>query len=457
MANDKTVLLVEDSPSLARVYLEYLRTEQYRMLHASGGEQAIAMIREHPVEAVLLDLVLPDMDGMEIMKWIQQEARPISVVIITAHGSIGRAVEAMRLGVYDFLEKPFSRERLIVTLRNALDRVSLVKIVGDMERTDFEGFTGASLVMQSIYRIIDSAAPSKASVFITGESGTGKEVCAQAIHNRSPRSAGPFVAINCAAIPKDLVESEIFGHVKGAFTGALQSRDGAAKRADGGTLFLDELGEMNLDLQAKLLRFIQTGAFGPVGSNALEEVDVRFIAATNRNPLELVRSGLLREDLYYRLHVIPVHLPPLRERGNDVMLIADRFLQTFSREEGRAFRGFNPEARAVLLDYDWPGNVRQLQNVVHNIVVLNDGDEVIPAMLPPPLAVSGPAPPAMPIDESVVEQERPILPLWQVEMEAIERAIRQCDESIPRAADLLGVSPSTLYRKRQAWKDKGLL
>jgi two-component system repressor protein LuxO len=392
----------------------------------------------------------------------------------------------MRLGAADFVSKPFGRSRLGVTVSNAIRQRELAAMVetyrDQFARDRFHGFIGGSLPMQSLYRIIESAAPSKATVFITGESGTGKELCAAAIHAQSRRSDGPFVAVNCAALPRDLMESEIFGHVKGAFTGAHRQREGAASLADGGTLFLDEIGEMDLDLQSKLLRFVQTGQFQRVGSGETVSVDVRIVCATNRDPLEMVRLGRFREDLYYRLHVVPMQIPPLRERGDDVLLIARSFLARYSLEEGKRFEGFTPECEQLLSRHRWPGNVRELENVVRNIVVLNDGPVVTLQMLPavvlqdassPAPAVTrvvataqgdAPAPvrieagPAsMPAEPPIVGQIRhtapapAIVPLWQVERDAIESAIAFYDGNIPRAAAALEISPSTIYRKRQSW------
>ncbi len=466
--NRQQVLLVEDTASLARVYTEYLRKEPYELSHAETGAAALERIARQPPDAILLDLGLPDMNGLEILKHVKSAELPTSVVVITAHGSIATAVEAMRAGAYDFLVKPFSADRLLVTLRNALERQHLARIVAtlkdDFGREQYFGFIGASLAMQSVYRIVDSAAGSKATIFITGESGTGKEVCAQAVHQRSPRHAAPFVAINCAAIPRDLMESEIFGHVKGAFTGAVAEHEGAAARAHEGTLFLDEICEMDLDLQTKLLRFVQTGSFVKVGGRTTEKVDVRFICASNKDPLKEVEAGRFREDLYYRLHVIPVHLPPLRERDEDVMALARHFLTLFAREEKKRFQALSPEVEAVFRSYAWPGNVRQLQNVLRNIVVLNDGETVTREMLPPPLdrveaqghttAPGAPraAPPAAPADGG---SPGSIRPLWEVEKETIEEAIRRCQGNIPKAATQLGISASTIYRKRMSWQAGG--
>jgi two-component system repressor protein LuxO len=458
------VLLVEDSPSLSRAYEEYLRNGPYKVVHVDTGAAAIAELDRRVPEAVVLDLKLPDMDGMSILTRITGARMPTVVIVITAHGSINVAVDAMRGGAFDFLVKPFTAERLIFTLRNALERQRLERMVKtyqeDIARTNYCGFIGASLPMQAIYRIIDSAAPSRATVFITGESGTGKELGAEAIHRQSPRGIQPFVAINCGAIPRGLMESEIFGHVRGAFTGATNDRDGAASRAHGGTLFLDEICELDLDLQAKLLRFVQTGSFERVGGSRTEKVDVRIVCATNQDPLKAVEEGRFREDLYYRLHVIPIVMPPLREREGDAVLIAREFLNLFAREESKRFVRFEPEIEAVLQGYEWPGNVRQLQNVIRNIVVLHDGETVTASMLPPllavgtrgPAVVSAAAATVAPLPSTLTEIAA-IKPLWMIEKEAIEQAIDLCDGNVPRAAVLLGVSPSTLYRKRQAWTE----
>uniref|UniRef100_UPI003B9F59C1 sigma-54-dependent transcriptional regulator n=1 Tax=Aeromonas jandaei TaxID=650 RepID=UPI003B9F59C1 len=464
--NAPRVLLVEDTRSLAVVYEQYLRQDGYEVVLADCGQQALEVLLTSPPPVVLLDLELPDMSGMEILQQITEQQLPCAVVVITAHGSVDVAVEAMRLGAFDFLTKPFDSKRLCATARNALKHQQLSSLVAhyreNFERQSFFGFIGASMAMQAVYRIIESAAPSKATVFITGESGTGKEVCAEAIHQCSPRREQPFIALNCAAIPHDLMESEIFGHVKGSFTGAQGDRKGAASLADGGTLFLDEICEMDLDLQSKLLRFIQTGTLQRVGSGKLETVDVRFICATNRDPLLEVKAGRFREDLYYRLHVIPLYLPPLRERGEDILLLARSLLQNYAKEENKRFRDFDAAAARVLLDYPWPGNVRELQNVVRNIVVLNDKELVSPDILPPPLngvrtlSVTAAATQQPAATSATLAVGGPIRPLWLVEKEVIEQAIASCDGNIPKAAALLEISPSTIYRKKQGWEEANL-
>ena len=472
MTGRHPLLLVEDNPSVARVYLEYLRRGPYDTRHCDTGGAALAALGENSYAAVLLDIELPDMSGMEILKWITQRRLNTAVVVITAHGSINIAVEAMREGASDFLVKPFAPERLFVTLDNALERMNLRRIVDTLDTPgdsdQFCGFVGSSLAMRGVYRIVDIAAQSKAPVFITGESGTGKELAAEAVHRRSPRRDKPFIALNCAAFPKDLIESEVFGHVKGAFTGAVADREGAGSRADGGTLFFDEICEMDVGLQAKLLRFIQTGTFQKVGGTQTQKVDVRFISATNRDPLKEVEAGRFREDLYYRLYVMPLLLPPIRERGDDVLLIARRFLAEYAREEGRAFQRFSPETESILLNYAWPGNVRQLQNVVRQIVLLNDGDTVLPAMLPAPLSQLRPAaaatpaapmptpgtspapPPALSNGHALLEPAAPhSFSLAELERDLIELALELCGGNVLQAAARLEISPSTLYRKRE--------
>ena len=452
------VLLVEDSLDLAWLYRRYLQQEPVTLRHVATGAEAMAALDTGPPSAaVLLDLHLPDLDGRRILRRIVEAGMPTSVLVITGQGDVDTAVAVMRAGAYDFMSKPVQRERLVITLRNALERQRLSNLVEsyrrDFARDRFQGFIGASLPMQAVYRVIESAASSNATVFVTGESGTGKEVCAQAIHACSPRRDKPFIAINCGAIPRELMESEIFGHVKGAFTGAVQSRVGAARLADGGTLFLDEVCEMDIALQAKLLRFAQSATISPVGADRTERVDVRLICASNRDPLRAVEAGRFREDLYYRLHVIPVHLPPRRERDDDILRLAHHFLALFANEEGKSFTTFEPAVEAVLAAYGWPGNVRQLQNVLRNAVVLNSGTEVRMSMLPPPLAVLEATKPPTPGDRD--RHQRPdssaIRPLWQAEREVIENAIARCGGNVGKAAALLQINPSTVYRKRSSW------
>ena len=478
------ILIVEDTFSLATVYIERLSSAGYSCDHVETAADAVNRLANRSYGLVLLDLGLPDSNGMSILAHIKKKGIETSIVIITANGSINVAIDAMRLGAYDFLVKPFSKERLLSTAENAISSIELrqsgEQIRSDLDRNTYFGFIGSSAPMQNVYKTIDNVARSQATVFITGESGTGKEVCAEAIHRRSQRQSKPFVPLNCGAIPKDLVESEIFGHLKGAFTGAIADRKGSAGQADGGTLFLDEICEMDLALQTKLLRFLQTGTIQRVGSSKLEEVDVRVICATNRNPAEEVRSGRFREDLYYRLFVVPIELPPLRLRGHDISEIAQHFLETYAAEENKTLKSFSPEAIQAMEKHSWPGNVRELQNLLRNIVVMNQGEVVDISMLSASLSPSI-FPPRPPVDSGaetvatdvtgISSHDNATIPgftpgraddplsvsvigksLVKLEREAIEKVISYCGGSIPKAARELDVSPSTIYRKREAWE-----
>ncbi len=454
------VLVVEDSPSLARTYTAQLEHSGYETSIADTGAKARAIVQEF--DCVLLDLGLPDEDGLDILTDWNAAERP--VIVITGNGSINTAVDAMQCGAVDFLVKPFQSERLITTVANAIEKSRLSQIVNTYEskidRKSFGGFVGDTLEMQAVYQTLESAASSKATAFIIGESGVGKELAARAVHDYSPRAGKPFVALNCGAIPRDLLESELFGHIKGAFTGATSDREGAAARANGGTLFLDEITEMDISLQPKLLRFLQLGSFQKVGGDKTIETDIRIVAATNRTPLECVRLGLLREDLYYRLNVLPIELPPLRDHAGDIAKIASEFLVEYANEEGKNFSEFTNTAIEALQQHDWPGNVRELQNVIRQIVVLNDGPVVQPSMvislLMDKVSTAGRLLPAAtdiePISSASAgfsNREFELKPLWQIELDAIDDAIARCDGNIQKASRLLDISPSTIYRKRE--------
>jgi two-component system repressor protein LuxO len=437
------VLLVEDNPGLAWTYQHFLAGEPVALEHVASGAEALERIASDPPAVMLLDLILPDLSGLEVLAQVQAARAPITTIVMTAHSDVEIAVRAMRAGAYDFLTKPFDAGRLLTTLRNALERQRLAGVVETLRRTRFAGFLGASLPMQALYRAIESVAQSKAPVFITGESGTGKELCAQAVHACGPRRDGPFVALNCAAIARELMESELFGHTKGAFTGAHIPRKGAARQANGGTLFLDEICELDLTLQGKLLRFVQTGTLRTLGSDTLERVDLRLVCATNKDPWAEVAAGRLREDLYYRLHVVPLAMPALRERDDDIVLLAHHFLHDMACEEGKSFEGFDAESEALLRAHTWPGNVRELQNVIRHVVVFHRGPVVRPSMLPAQLRSAS--------AETTRAPARTPQSLRAVERHTIEKAIAAHDGNITHAARALGVDPSTLHRKRRAW------
>ncbi|MFN6977716.1 MAG: sigma-54-dependent transcriptional regulator [Gemmobacter sp.] len=455
------LLLIEDTASLQLVYRSVLETAGHRVSIAGNAAQGLTVWRAEAPSVVLLDLMLPDRDGLSVMREMLDERPGARVVVITSNGSISKAVEAMRAGAHDFLVKPFDERRFLGAVENALRAGGAAAAAPPRapRRTGavIGAFVGTSAPMQAVYDKIVSVARSMATVFITGESGTGKEIAAQAIHDLSPRARGPFIALNCGAIPPDLLESEVFGHVRGSFTGAVADKPGAAAAADGGTLFLDEVCEMDLALQPKLLRFLQTSAVTPVGATRPRKVDVRIVCATNRDPLEAVRRGAFREDLYYRLFVVPIHMPPLRVRGDDVIAIAQGALLRFAAEERRAFTALDPAVEDLFRALPWPGNVRQVLNVIRNVVVLNDGPVVTLDMLPPDLgqgaspalrpALPDSAPPPGALDTLIAGRT-----LAEIEQMVIEAAVARADGSLPQAARALGVAASTLYRKREAWR-----
>ena len=471
------LLLVEDTQSLQVLYRSVLARAGHEVASATTASDALRLFAQSEMNIVLLDLVLPDRDGLSLMKDMLDLRPDTAVIVMTAHGSVGRAVEAMRAGAHEFLVKPFDEARLLSAVANvaggpvASSPVASSPVAPAPRRAaraqtasadspdslTGSGFIGSSEVMERLHQKINSVARSMATVFITGESGTGKELCALAVHGASPRAAGPFIALNCGAIPQDLLESEVFGHMKGSFTGAISDKPGAAAAADGGTLFLDEICEMAPALQTKLLRFLQTSTVVPVGATRPRKVNVRIICATNRDPLDAVRRGEFREDLYYRLFVVPLHMPPLRDRGEDVLEIAETALARFAREEGKPFDGLDGPVKALFRALPWPGNVRQVLNVIRNIVVLNEGGLVTLDMLPDtldrqidagaPTAIAPlPAPSALSLDDLIGR------PLAEIERAVIEATLARHGGSVPRAARVLELSPSTLYRKIEGWK-----
>lgn len=457
---DAPLLLIEDMPSLQMVYEAVLRKAGFAVTSAGTAADGLKKFHAARPGVVLLDLMLPDRDGLDLMQEMLAQNPETRVIVITANGSINKAVEAMRGGAFEFLVKPLDETRLINTIDNARrDAGTPSAMPEDNADSDghFYGFIGRSPQMREVYAKIRSIRSSMATVFISGESGTGKEVCAQAVHETSTRAHGPFVPLNCGAIPSDLLESEVFGHLKGSFTGAIADKQGAAGAADGGTLFLDEICEMDLNLQTKLLRFLQTSTITPVGAVRPRKVNVRIICATNRDPAEEVRRGRFREDLFYRLHVVPIHLPALRVRGDDVIAIATEMLAAFAVEEGKRFRDLDDEVKALFRKLRWPGNVRQLLNVLRNIVVLNDGERVTTTMLPLEILHLG--------EEDTVFETRPAgapsgglalgglvgRPLAEIERLVIEETLAQNGGSVSKAARVLEVAPSTLYRKIEAW------
>src|SRR5689334_24215510 len=392
----KTVLVVDDDPTQRRLIQAVLERESFAVSHAQNGDEAIQHLSSGAgVDVVLLDLVMPGISGQDTL--VEMRARGFNqpVIVLTATGGIDTVVSAMQAGACDFLVKPAAPERILVSIRNAL---SLGALKGEVDRlkkhtshrSTFDDLTGASPAMQMVKRLAERAAKSSIPILITGESGVGKEVIARAVHGSSERAGKPFVAVNCGAIPENLVESILFGHEKGSFTGAHDKHLGKFQEANGGTLFLDEVGELPLDIQVKLLRALQESEIDPVGSKRSIKVDVRIVSATNRDLSQAVADGRFREDLYYRLNVFPIEAPSLRDRKEDVPALVEAFIRRFNVEEGKTVVGAAPETMAFLTGFDWPGNVRQLENAVYRAIVLADAPYLQPHDFP---AISGVAPP----------------------------------------------------------------
>ncbi len=439
------ILVVDDEPAEREGLARLVGQWGYEVETASSGEEALSLIESQHPAVVLTDLVLPEMDGLTLLQRLKETGRPPIVLLVTGHGTVETAVEAMRHGAFDYLTKPVDATRLQVLLEKSIEQESLSREVNFLrhqlrQKGTFGQLVGQSRGMQEVYRWIELAATSTAPVLVYGESGTGKELVARTIHDLSNRRNKPFVAINCAAIPETLIESELFGHERGAFTGATERRLGCFELTDGGTLFLDEIAEMDSNTQAKLLRVLQEGSFRRVGGGKAEiQVDVRVVAATNRVPTEAIAQQQLREDLFYRLNVFSIRLPALRERREDIPLLAKTFIDEFNRQDNRQVRGLTNEAERELERYNWPGNVRELRNVIQRAVVLSGTgligvehlpENVLRAVSPAPAAGGG-----------------SVTPIREMERDLILRALDETNQDKRRAAQLLGISLKTLYNK----------
>jgi len=385
--NGGRILLVEDDKVFLKLQGEALKSAGYSVTMTSTAEEALELARENPPDVLLTDLVLPEMSGLDLIREIRDFARETVSIVLTGHSSVETAVEAMKAGAFTYLTKPSRLAELMVTIEKAMEvhglkeeNLGLKHALNSRYR---EFILGGSEKVHKVFDLIEAVADTDSNILVLGESGTGKELVAKGIHYKSSRHAKPFVPINCGAIPENLLESELFGHVKGAFTGAISSRPGRFDLAKGGTVFLDEIGDMSPKLQVKILRVLQEREFEPVGGIKSVKADVRIIAATHRDLEKAVSEGSFREDLYYRLNVIPIHMPPLRERKEDIPLLAEHFTEKFNREKGRKFKGVSPEAMKILMDYAWPGNVRELENLIERLVILNsNGRKVVPGDLP---------------------------------------------------------------------------
>jgi DNA-binding NtrC family response regulator len=440
------VLIVEDDAA-ARVGLEQLvKSWGFIAESASDGEEALEKVTTFRPAIVITDMVMPRMDGLALLRALQQQGADVTTLLLTAQGTVETAVEAMKDGAYDYLTKPVDLQRLKILLDKIVERLETLREVKALRRQLREHGTFGSLIgnspeMRKMYQVIEQAAPTSASVLITGESGTGKELVAQTIHQLSPRASFPFVAINCAAIPETLLESEIFGHEKGAFTGAADRRQGCFELADHGTLFLDEIGEMTPATQVKLLRVLQERKFRRLGGRNEQSVDVRMIAATNADPAEAVQNGKLREDLYYRLNVFALKLPPLRERREDLPLLIQAFINEFNTRNQKTIAGVDQQAMRMLEQYAWPGNVRELRNVIERATILAQGPFVEPKHLPP-VVTNEPSPqnqPQVALGPGTTVEE--------AERRLIMMTLEHTRDNKTRAAEILGISLKTLHNK----------
>ena len=446
------VLVVDDEENMVHVLTKLLRGEGFEVEGAGTGEAALERLRAGPFELVLTDLKLPDTDGIEILKAARELHPETVVILITAYGTIGSAIEAMRAGAYDYVTKPFRAGEILQAVEKALERVRLRREVAQLRQAVAERFAFASLVgkspkMQDVYTQIEKLAASRGAVLIQGESGTGKELVAKAIHFNGPRKSEPFVVINCGAIPEALQESELFGHERGAFTGAIAAKKGLFEEAHGGSLFLDEVAEMAPGLQAKLLRVLQDGELRRVGGTRTFRVDTRVIAATNHDLAAEAREGAFRQDLYYRLNVFPIFLAPLRERAEDLPLLVDHFLQRFARESGRPPKGFSSEALRAMVVYPWPGNVRELEHAVERAVLLGEGEMIGSGDLPPEILEPQDELPLPLPNPTVGFKETMARVTRDAEVKLIRRALAQAGNNRTQAARLLGISRRALLYK----------
>jgi two-component system, NtrC family, response regulator HydG len=441
------VLIVDDDEGHAEALADGLEVEGYRCTLAHSGAAAIALLSEQSFEAVLTDLVMPDKSGMEVLQEAGRLQPETVVLLITGHESVKTAVDAMRQGAADYLAKPVDLTELRTRLARAVEAGRLRRTNTELQRQidkrfGFEGIIGSSREMQRVFDVLRQVSDTNATVLVLGESGTGKELVARAIHTNSPRAKKNFVAVNCAALSEGLIESELFGHVKGAFTGAVAAKEGRIVYADGGTLFLDEVGDMPLATQAKLLRVLEMREVQPVGGNQVHKVDIRLVAATNRDLGAMVKNSLFREDLLYRLKVVTLTLPPLRERSTDLPLLIDHFIGHFAQHHGRNVRGIAPEARSLLLRHDWPGNVRELRNVIENMVLLSRSEvlglEDVPEQVRQTELVS---------DHPGAAYELAGRSLAEVERALIRANLELCGGNRERTAKILGMGERTLYRK----------
>jgi two-component system nitrogen regulation response regulator NtrX len=437
------LLIIDDEPEILKQVSGLMEDEGYSTVTASGGEEGIKAFSAGGVSLVLLDVYMPGMDGLAVLEKLKEIDAGVLVIMVSGQGSIDIAVKATKLGAIDFVEKPFQPEKLLVSVANALELQSLrsenIRLAGELRQSRL--MIGRSEVMRALEAEIAKAAPSKIRVLITGDNGTGKELVASAIHENSPRSNKPFIKLNCAALPRDLIESELFGYERGAFTGATTGKQGRFELADGGTLLLDEIGDMSLDTQAKLLRVLEEEEFEKLGGRRPIKVDVRIISSTNKNLQEEIRKGNFREDLYHRVAAMPIGVPPLRERRDDIPLLVEHFLNIFSQENNRPVKRFTDGALRVLMSYDWPGNVRELKNLVERLVIMAEREVISENDIKPLVSEARIATGNKPLSELTEEFERSL----------ILSELKKTGWNVSRAASRLGIDRANLHRKMRRY------
>jgi len=434
----ESILVVDDTPPTLEVLERNLTSEGYQVFTASSADEAIRILEVSPVDLVVTDFKMPKVSGLDLIRHVRENFKDTEVMMITGYATIEGAVKAVKTGAEEYLPKPFTDEELLSAVQRALDKLHIRK-ASQMQPQGalpgLHGLIGESEPMKSIFDSITKAASTNATVLISGESGTGKELVARAIHYNSPRASAPFVPVNCAGIPEGLLESELFGHIKGAFTGATETRAGFFQTADGGTIFLDEISDTTLSMQAKLLRLLQDKEVCMVGARRTRKVDVRILAATNKDLLSLIKKGTFREDLYFRLNVITIVAPPLRERGDDILLLTRSFAAKFAEELDKPIPRFSDEALQVLRDHYWPGNVRELENIIQRLVVMTDGDLIEVPDLPPLMRFSA------------LREMKPIRTLAEMEAEYIRTVLASTGGNKTQAAKTLGIDRKTLREK----------
>jgi two-component system response regulator PilR (NtrC family) len=448
VARGASILVVDDEEVVRDVLQRLLSRQGYEVTAVASAGEGLRCLEGGDFDVLLLDLMLPDRPGMEVLREVRERDPDLAVIMITAFATVQNAVEAMLAGAFHYLTKPFKNPEVLVLVANALERRALREENRSLRKALTEKFTqgkivGKSPAMQEVFSLLEQVAPSRSTVLIMGESGTGKELVAQSIHARSRRADGPFVVVHSGSLPADLLESNLFGHTRGAFTGAVTAKKGLFEVADGGTIFFDEISTVQPEVQAKLLRVMQEKEFLPVGSTKSLKVDVRIVAATNVDLIPLVQDGRFREDLYYRLNVIQMDLPPLRDRRGDVPLLAEHFVRKFAAENGKAIRGLTAEALQCLLDHPWPGNVRELENAIERAVVLTSAGKIDAAQLPDSVRGGGGPLPGPGLPEGVSLSKA----LERYEKNLLQRTLQRAGGVQKRAAEILGVKPQTLHEK----------